>query len=791
MEGPLQYFFAPKSVAMMGVSPNWSYINSVLKQFIQLQTPEKVYPVNPNYPEVEGLKAYPRLSDIPEPVDLVLISVPARLVSDALKQCEEKKVKAINILTSGFAEMGGEEGERRHRLMTDFVKRTGIRIVGPNCYGNVSVPDKFAGMPNTLLAVTRPIGRISLAFQSGGLAINIVSACLDRYIGLAYVVSSGNEADVEVADCLRFYADDEQTQVIGCYVEQFRNAQKFLEAADLCAERRKPIVVLKIGRSEAGQRMAQAHTGSLAGSDKIVDAVLKQYGVTRVFSIDEMMETMAILHSRQLPKGRGVAALTLSGGANAVISDLAAELGVAFPPFGEASEQIIRSKLYDFVSVTNPLDITGPGIQEAHVHQAALDALGSDPNMHIILHQTGGTGRMDAQGPAGKILLAAMKKYPDKIWLKVGSAAGTFHEKPRGMPDLIEPITELDGVPFLQGTENVLRAAKALINYAEFQRQRDKENPAQASQIRTPDPAKRGAQSPAWGTRKSPTHAQRARLLALCARLRRARQRRAQGERVGEERAPLAPTARATRESARRGHNPNKERQASAQKLLRAANGQSLTEMAGKQILALYGIPVTKECLATSADDAARAAKEIGFPVAMKIVSPQILHKTEAGGVALNIATEQDACASFERIIHNARRYKPEAELQGVSVQEMVSGGHEVIVGMTRDPQFGPGVLLGLGGIFVETLKDVVLRVPPLSDADARAMVNSLKGKAILAGARGAKPADIDALVDVLLKFSQLCLDLRDDLAEIDINPLVVFERGKGAKALDCLMVPV
>ncbi|MBI1801893.1 MAG: CoA-binding protein, partial [Chloroflexi bacterium] len=473
MDNPLQYFLNPQSAAMIGVSPNWSYINTVLKHWVSLKTPARVYPVNPNYAEVEGLKSYPRLTEIPDPVELVVISVPARLMPDALQQCEEKRVKAINIVTSGFAEFGGEEGARRHQMMTDFVRRTGIRIIGPNCYGNMSAPYRFAGMPNTERAVMMP-GRLSLAFQSGGLAISVASACLDRYIGFAHIVSTGNEVDVDVADCVRYFADDEHTHVIGCYVEQFHKPEQFIEAVDRCAEQHKPVVVLKVGRSEAGQRMAQAHTGSLAGSDKVIDATLRKHGVTRVYSLNEMIETMAIMHSRKLPKGRGVAALTNSGGENAVIADLAEDIGVSFPSFGPESAQIIRKVLYDYIAVSNPLDITGPGgVTDQHIHVAALDAMGAEPNIHIILHNLGGNTKMDLESPGGKIVLAAMQKYPDKLFIRTSKVAGTFRDKPLGMPDLLQPAAELDGVPFLMGVDNILRAVKALINYAEFQESRE------------------------------------------------------------------------------------------------------------------------------------------------------------------------------------------------------------------------------------------------------------------------------------------------------------------------------
>jgi acetyltransferase len=636
-----------------------------------------------------------------------------------MQQCAEKGVKAINIITSGFGEMGGEEGQRRHQMMTDFVKRTGIRIVGPNCFGNMSSPHHFAGMPRTDIAAMRP-GRLSLAFQSGGLAIGVVSACVDRYIGLAHVISSGNEVDIEVGDCVQFFAEDEHTQVIGCYVEQFHNPQKFLAAAEVCAERQKPIVVLKVGRSEAGKRMAQAHTGSLAGSDTVIDAVLKKYGILRVNDLNEMLETMVMLHSRKLPRGRGVAVLTASGGANAVLTDLAEDIGVELPQFVGEGWQKVRSALYDYITVSNPLDITGPGgVTDQHVHQAAVEAMGADPNMHIILHSLGGNAKMDAQSPAGKVLLAAMQKYPDKIWAKMAPIAGNFHEKPLGVAEVIAPITELEGIPFLQGLDNSLRAVAALIRYAEFQQKRTHQH----------------LHPPCYP--------------------------------------PITPQARVR-----------------ARDLLQAAKGQALTETTGKELLALYGIPTTKEHIATTAEAAARAAKEIGFPVAMKIISPQIMHKTEAGGVLLSVRSVKEAREGFKHIMENARQYNAQAELHGVSVQEMVSGGREMIVGMTHDPQFGPAILLGLGGIFVEVLRDVVVRTPPLSVEDAQEMIESLRGKAMLQGARGAKPADLSALVGVLQKFSQLCLDLRDAISEIDINPLVVLAEGQGVKALDCLVVP-
>lgn len=435
-----------------------------------------------------------------------------------------------------------------------------------------------------------------------------------------------------------------------------------------------------------------------------------------------MVETVAILHSRKMPRGRGVGALTVSGGANGAMLDLAEDAGLTFPPFVPESQHIIREVLYDYVATTNPLDITGPGIQgNSPIHIAALDALGSDPNMHIVLHAVGaGGGMLDAQSPAGQILLNAIEKYPEKVWIRMAIVVGTFREQPLGLPPIVEPIAQIGGVPFLQGYENGMRAIAALIRYAEFQERWQRER----------------ASGPAAAAEEGAT-----------------------------------------------------DRRARAQALVRAAGPQGLNETEGKALLALYGIPTPREQLATSAAEAAAIAREIGFPVVLKIVSPQIQHKTEAGGVLLALADEAAVAEGFATIMENARRYQPDAELQGVSVQEMVGGGRELIVGMVNDPQFGPAVVVGLGGIYVEIMKDSALRLPPIAPTDARAMVESLQGYPLLSGARGLAPADVDAVVETLSAFSQLCLDLRDDVEAIDINPLVVLPAGQGVKALDCLVV--
>ncbi|HEY8884500.1 MAG TPA: CoA-binding protein, partial [Chloroflexota bacterium] len=294
----------PQRLALIGASPNRGFANTIQRRLVACGYEGQIYPVNPNYSEILGLPSYPSLDAIPGGVDLAIVVVPSRMVPDVLEAAERVGVGAINIITSGFAEKQEDEiGVARQQLIRDFAQRTGIRVVGPNCLGNISVPNKMVASAGAYPPLRR--GPISLALQSGLLAYSLVMPANDRGIGFSYVVTLGNEADVDVVDMIRYYVEDEETRVIGCFVEQFRRPERLLEVARRAAEHEKPIVVLKVGRSEAGRRAALAHTGSMVGSDSIVDAVMRQHGMIRVDSLDEMTETMALFHTRRLPKGPG------------------------------------------------------------------------------------------------------------------------------------------------------------------------------------------------------------------------------------------------------------------------------------------------------------------------------------------------------------------------------------------------------------------------------------------------------------------------------------------------------
>ncbi len=707
----MEALFHPKRIAIIGASPNPGFASRIHQNTIDGGYEGEIIPINPRYDEVFGQKCYPTVDAVPGGVEHAIVVVPSRYVLPVLENCANGGVVAANIISSGFGEQSDDEAHERQDELQEFVERTGVRLVGPNCLGIISMPNKQitkSGQYDTI--VDGPVG---IVFQSGLLAFSMCIPTGVREIGFSYIVTTGNEADLEAADYIRYMVQDEQTRVVGCFIEQFRDPAKLVEVAELAADLKKPIVVLKVGRSAKARKAAQAHTGSLVGSDAVADAIMRQYGVIRVQSLEEMTETLAMFHSDRLPQGTGVGTIFLSGGAGGQVSDLAEDIGVDLPNLAPETVERLEGLIPEFGTVGNPLDVTGQAFLIPGCIQGSLEAMAEDPNIHTLIYGQAYPTVMDLATEVGTAFASMYDKYPDKNFFISSLVTGKVQGGARfGVPPE-QPVRALNGVPFLQGTENTLRAVKSLNDYAAFLRRRE-----------------------------------------------------AAGELARDESA-VANQAR---------------------EIVKASGGKPLVERTAKQLLNLYDIPTTPEQLATTADEAVAAANEIGYPVVLKIESPDITHKTDASGVLLNIADDDAVRSGFDQIMSSARAYDPDAELSGVLVQQMAPRGREMIVGMTRDSDFGPAVAVGLGGIFVEVLKDVALGVPPLSEMAARDMLDRLRGKAILDGARGQGPADVDAVVDILLKFSQLCVDLRHEVEEIDINPLLVYEDG--ALVVDCLVVP-
>jgi acetyltransferase len=711
----MRALFYPQRVAVVGATPHTGFAFNIHRNILTFGFKGEVVGVNPKYRDVLGTPCYPTLDAVPGHVDQAVIVVPSHAVLGVLEQAERARVTVVNIITSGFGEQHDDEARERQVAIHQFARRTGIRVVGPNCLGLISTPAKLVAKSGPYTAIAR--GPISLVFQSGLLTYSMIIPPQDRQIGFTYVVTTGNEADLEAADFIRFCVEDDETRVIGCFIEQFRDPQKLCQAAELAAEAGKPIVVLKVGRSERARQAALAHTGSLVGADGVIDAVMRQYGILRVFSLDEMIETLAAFHSRRLPKGPGVGTIFVSGGAGGLISDLCQDLGVSLPELAPETVAKLEPVIPPFGTVGNPLDTTGQAATQPEITEGSLVAMAEDPNIDTVVYGQAYPNMIDLASPVGQVIRSMPERYPDKVFLVLSLVAGKIQDGSRWGQPAVEPVSHWDGVPFLQGAENGLRAIRALIRYAEFQR----------------------------GRKEKPRPALQDSLVAAAARVK-----------------------------------------------VRATRGQPLVEREAKEILRLYQIPVTREALVTSPEEAVAAARVIGYPVVLKVESPDVLHKTEAGGVVLGVMDDESMRGAFARVVENTRRHAPSARIRGVLVQEMVPSGRELILGMTRDPDYGPVIAIGLGGVFVELLEDVMLGVPPLSRRDCWEMLSRLRAAPVLkAGARGSGPADLEAVVEILLRFSQLCIDLRDEVSEIDVNPLVVYERGGGVRVVDCLIVPV
>jgi acetate---CoA ligase (ADP-forming) len=711
----MRALFHPKRIAIIGATPRRGFANNIHRGILRQGYEGEIFGVTPKHQEVLGAPCYPRIDEIPGGVDKAIVVVPSHIVLDVLEQCPASGVKAVNIITSGFGEQTDDEALRRQEEIREFATRTGIRVVGPNCLGLVSTPAKMiakSGPYDTVLP-----GPVGLVFQSGLLTYSMIMPTRERGIGFSYVVTTGNEADLEAADFMRYFVEDDATEIVACFIEQFRNPDKLRMVSQMALERGKPLIVLKVGRSEGGQRAARAHTGSLVGSDEIADATMRQLGIIRVQSLDEMIETITAFHTKRLPKGDGVGAIFISGGAAGLVSDLAQDVGIRLPDLSPETVAKLEPVIPEYGSIGNPLDTTGQAATQPEITEGSLVSMAEDPNIDVVVYGQPYPTMIDFDTPVGKVLKEMPERYPDKTFLVLSLVSGKLHDGFRWGEPPVEPVNSWDGVPFLQSGEDSLRAIKSLIDYAEFRRH--------------------------WET----------------------------GHRPVARKSDLA-------------------EQASG--MVARAGGQPLSEREAKHILQLYGIPVTRESLATSADQAVEQANEIGYPVVLKIESPDILHKTDAGGLALDLKSEQDVSSAYEQIMECVTRHSPNARISGVLVQEMAPQGREIILGMSQDGSFGPAIAVGLGGIFVEVLKDVQLGVPPIDERAAEQMLSRLRGKAILegSGARGAGPADIEELVRILGRFSQLCVDLSDIVSEVDINPLLLYGTDEGARVVDCLIVP-
>lgn len=700
----LDAFLHPKTIAVIGASEQSAKPNTAMTRKFDAWAKKNgatFYPVHPRYETVLGHKVYASIDDVPGDIDLAII-LTGRAV-DTFEEVLARKAKFAVIFAAGFSETG-KEGEKLEARLTKLVDEGDVRLLGPNTNLNAfeNFRDDLEGPSIALVTQSGHQGRP--VFQGQELGIR-----------LTHWAPTGNEVDLEFADFCRHFADQDEVGVVACYIEGFKDGRTLMLAADHAAKLQKPIVMVKVGRTDTGSSMAQSHTGHLTGSDAITDAVFRQLGVTRVDGLDELLEVSAAF-ARTRPakppawakkKGEpGVCVYAISGGTGAHMADMLAAADINIPPLSKDTQTKLHDGLIPaYLRVSNPVDCGGPPVADARGRQI-LDAIVADPKVDIVVVPITGAVVTFSE-PFTRDLIDVAKTTDKPIFVVWGAPPGT---------DDTYYLRLLDGgLPVFRTFGNVVKGVRGYIDYWKF-----------AARYRSTF-----ADAPV-------------------------------------EPLPAAKKARAI--------------------LAEAEPGTALSEYQSKRLLAAYGIKSSKDVLVESAAAAAKAAGQLGYPVVMKVSSPDLLHKSDLGLVKVGVATAKEARAAYDELMAKAKKAGGRnVRIDGVLVCEMVRGGVETVVGVSQDPLFGPVVMAGLGGIFVEVLEDVTFRVPPFDEAEAERMLRELAGYKVLEGVRGAKPADVGALVDVIMKVSRLAQDLAGEVAELDINPLVV--KPRGAVALDALVV--
>jgi acyl-CoA synthetase (NDP forming) len=689
---PLTPLLAPRSVAIFGASNDPTRISGrSLRYFREAGYQGSLYPINPTRDTVQGLPAFPDLAAVPGAVDFGLIAVPANLAVEAMEACVAKGVRGIVMFTAGFAEIG-EEGRVLQERITGIARDSGIRLCGPNCLGLFNMRIGHTPTFSSFLEEgPTPAGPLGMVTQSGAFGTHLLALTARRGISVGVWMSTGNEADVAVADGISFLADDPDTTAIACYVEAIKDGALFAKAVERARANGKPVILMKVGGSTIGAAAAASHTASLAGSDAVYDAALRQLGVERAKTPEDLVEIAYACTRGRLPRSRRLAVVTMSGGAGVLMADAAEEEGLELTPLAADSQKTVLEWV-PFAAPRNPVDVTAQALNDPSILDKGFELLlGKEQFPSMVGFFTTWASSPQMAEPLFKAVSGAVARHPDAYFALSAIASPEMQRR-----------YEAEGVGLFEDPWRAVQAIAAATRCAE--------------RLRTPPFP----------------------LPAVPAGL-----------------PPLPKTA--------------------------------IGEHEAKRILAAAGIPILEERLATSAAEAA-AASSLGDRLVLKIVSPEITHKTEVGGVMLNVAASDVASAYSELMTRVAAR-APHAHLDGVLISPMLSDGVEMILGVQHDPVFGPAVLLGLGGIFVEVLRDVTFRIAPFGVEEARGMIGELRGVAMLRGARGKPPGDLDALAETLSKLSLFAAAQRGQFSSIDINPLLVRPKGHGVVALDALIV--
>lgn len=691
MSDALAAILAPRSVAIVGASDDVARIGGrPLRYLREGGFAGPVWPVNPNRPQVQGLPAFASLAALPAAPDIAILAVPAAATLAAVEDCAARGVRAAVIFSAGFAETGPEGAALQARIC-DAARAGGLRLLGPNCLGALNPALGWYGTFSVILDTALvPPGPVAVVSQSGAYGAHLAHLARQRGFGISHWVTTGNEADIDLAEALDWTLRQPETRVVMAYAEGVRDRDSFVAALETARRLEKPVVFMKTGRSAAGAAAAASHTAALAGSDAVFDAVLRQFGAYRAPTTAEQIDIAYACAQGRLPAGRRLGIFTMSGGFGIQLADDAEAAGLDVAPMPEAAQaEILR--LLPYASPRNPVDATAQAVSDLSLLTASVRLMMEQGGYDLFAGILGtGPGTKTYADPLRQALMAALQGRADSIRALTMSAP-------------VEAVRryEADGFLVFEDGTALARALGALAGFrAAFDRGADPVAPMPAQDL------------------------------------------------------PPGP----------------------------------LSEAAAKAILSRAGIPFPPERLVPDAQGAARAAEALGGAVVVKICSPDIAHKTEVGGVAVNLAGPEAARAAAAAILDRARAQVPGARIEGLLVAPMVAGGVEVIAGVVRDPVLGPVVMAGLGGVLVEVLRDVSFRAAPFGPDEGHRMLRELRGFALLQGVRGAPPADIDALARLLSDLSRFAFAHRDRVRGIDLNPVRVLPAGQGVLALDALI---
>lgn len=684
-------FFCPRSVAVVGASRKKGKVgNVILENIINSGFKGKVFPVNPKADEIHGLRCYPSLLDIPSDIDLTIIAIPAQFVCQTLEECAKRNTKWSVVISAGFKETG-IEGAKREIQLIETAKKYGIRILGPNCLG---VIDTTCPLNASFSTSVFPKGDIGFLSQSGAFGTSVLDKANVSNIGISKFVSLGNKADISENDLIVEWENKEDTMVIMAYLEGVKCGREFVKISSRVSKK-KPIIVLKSGNTDAGARAVSSHTGSLAGSARAYEAAFKQAGIIRANTIKDFINYAVAFSYQPLPKGKKVAIITNAGGPGIMATDACEKNNISLATLGIKTIEKLKEFLPEAANFYNPIDVLGDALSDRY--KKTMEVVMEDSNVDAILVMLTPQA-MTHPSETAMAIVEVMEKHKRRIPILTSFLGGTKIEK-------AVKFLAKKNIPNFDIPEDAIDTLKVMAEYADWKLQKD---------------------------------------------------------------APIE------------NFSVKREKVREIFGRCRSEDRLELGEMEARGVLEAYGIRIPRAELASDINEAKEIAKRIGYPLVLKIVSPNILHKTDIGGVRIGIKNEEELEENYDDILFHVKKYMPDANIRGILVQEFVMDKKETIVGVSEDPQFGPMIMFGLGGIYVEVLKDVSFRIAPVSRQTAGEMIKEIKTFKLLEGARGEYPSDIDSIIETILRVSQLVTDF-PEIIEMDINPLFVKKQGEGS----------